>query len=82
MTGQRLVDAVVHDLIDHVVQSTTRHRCQRCTMPGRFANLASKPFENLDGICAVFPGAESVSTIGKPSLLPNLISIFLSRPND
>ena len=37
VAGQRLVDGVVDDLVDHVMQAASRHRCRRYTCPAACA---------------------------------------------
>ncbi|MNP51625.1 hypothetical protein D3C76_1459650 [compost metagenome] len=54
MTGQRLIDAVIHDLIDHVMQARAVIR-----VPDIHAGTLAHGFqalENLDGIGAIFGG--------------------------
>jgi hypothetical protein len=54
VAGQRLVDAVVDDLIDHVVQARPVVGVADIHA-GALAN-SLQPLENLDGISAVFGG--------------------------
>ncbi len=68
MPGQRLVDAVVDDLVDHVVQA--RAIIGIANIHARPLADGLQPFENLDGIRAVF--GRLLRVVGHASL-----SLFL-----